>query len=456
MEQQNNHQPGDEIELREMFSILKKRYRVIVAVTLIAIMASGIFSFYVLAPVYETRAVLLVTQAAPDNTGSGAGKEEQGLMGLVNTISRLPEMTINTYVGQLQSDAVMERVIKKLKLDQAGYTPASLAAYVTIGAVKDTNLIDVIVTHNDPFLATKIANTLTTEFLEFISATNEQQMGKSVEFLKNQAVKADEELKKSVEKLKSLQAQPRGADIIQQLITSKSQDLSKYQSRFLQVKTEHRQLLAGKQQAEAQLKITPPMLKVLKEQDRIGRLMETEEVNPAYTDLKTILNQKTIELAEKGSEVGSTGSVIGQLNKELKDLQIELAQKKTVLEMAQKEVSRLEETSALLKNKINETQIGRSLKFGETSLVVVSPAAVPDVPFKPNNMLNMAVALVIGLMVSVVMAFLLNYLDNTVKTPEKAEELFGLPVLGQIPVYKPFKGRSVKLPAENVGQPLNM
>ena len=45
-------------------------------------------------------------------------------------------------------------------------------------------------------------------------------------------------------------------------------------------------------------------------------------------------------------------------------------------------------------------------------------------------MLNVAIAFVVGLMAAVGLAFLLEYLDNTVKKEEDVETLLGLPVLG--------------------------
>lgn len=63
---------------------------------------------------------------------------------------------------------------------------------------------------------------------------------------------------------------------------------------------------------------------------------------------------------------------------------------------------------------------------------ILSPAELPEnpSPVKPNKMLNMAIALVIGLMVGVGLAFLLEYLDTTIKTEQDVEELLGLPILG--------------------------
>ena len=58
-------------------------------------------------------------------------------------------------------------------------------------------------------------------------------------------------------------------------------------------------------------------------------------------------------------------------------------------------------------------------------------AANPS-PISPNPMLNMAIAAVIGLMLGVGIAFLLEYLDTSMKTEQDVEETLGLPILGLV------------------------
>lgn len=53
-------------------------------------------------------------------------------------------------------------------------------------------------------------------------------------------------------------------------------------------------------------------------------------------------------------------------------------------------------------------------------------------PIKPNPILNIGIAAIIGLMIGIGIAFLLEYLDTTVKTEQDIEELLGLPVIGLI------------------------
>lgn len=67
---------------------------------------------------------------------------------------------------------------------------------------------------------------------------------------------------------------------------------------------------------------------------------------------------------------------------------------------------------------------------------VIDVAQVPSRPISPRKMLNMAIAGVLGLMVSVFIAFLVEFLDNSIKTPEDVEKYLDLPVLGAIPMIK--------------------
>lgn len=65
---------------------------------------------------------------------------------------------------------------------------------------------------------------------------------------------------------------------------------------------------------------------------------------------------------------------------------------------------------------------------------VLSPAVLKEnpEPVSPNPLLNMAIAAVVGLMLGVGIAFLLEYLDTTIKDEQDIEEFLGIPVIGVI------------------------
>ncbi|MCP3028085.1 YveK family protein [Halobacillus sp. A5] len=65
---------------------------------------------------------------------------------------------------------------------------------------------------------------------------------------------------------------------------------------------------------------------------------------------------------------------------------------------------------------------------------ILSPAVekVDASPVSPKPLLNIAIAIVVGLMIGVGLAFLLEYLDNTIKTEQDVEKTLGVPLMGVI------------------------
>ncbi|HWQ88597.1 MAG TPA: Wzz/FepE/Etk N-terminal domain-containing protein [Desulfitobacteriaceae bacterium] len=78
------------------------------------------------------------------------------------------------------------------------------------------------------------------------------------------------------------------------------------------------------------------------------------------------------------------------------------------------------------------------------SVSIVDEALAPIQPVKPNKMQNILIAFLVGLMAAVGLAFLLEYLDNTIKTSDEAENILGIPVLGLIPLYDTEKQANEK------------
>lgn len=64
---------------------------------------------------------------------------------------------------------------------------------------------------------------------------------------------------------------------------------------------------------------------------------------------------------------------------------------------------------------------------------IMDKAQFPDKPIKPKKALNIAIAFFVGLMVSVGISFMLEYMDNTIKTEEDVNRYLDMPVIGIIP-----------------------
>ena len=66
---------------------------------------------------------------------------------------------------------------------------------------------------------------------------------------------------------------------------------------------------------------------------------------------------------------------------------------------------------------------------------IIDKAEIPKNPIKPNKMMNIAIAMVLGIMGSVFVIFLLEALNTKVKSPKDIEEKLGIPVFGVVPKY---------------------
>lgn len=93
------------------------------------------------------------------------------------------------------------------------------------------------------------------------------------------------------------------------------------------------------------------------------------------------------------------------------------------------------EQAAAIANKTAEVfqkEIANIMKINNVTILAKAEVGENQSPVKPQPLLNIAIALVVGLMAGVGLSFLLEYLDNTVKNEEDIEKVIGLPLLGKI------------------------
>jgi capsular polysaccharide biosynthesis protein len=64
---------------------------------------------------------------------------------------------------------------------------------------------------------------------------------------------------------------------------------------------------------------------------------------------------------------------------------------------------------------------------------IIDEAPLPRTPVEPNRVKNVVIGAAAGLVAAVGLAFLLEYLDRSVKSEEQVTEILGVPVLGVIP-----------------------
>ena len=102
---------------------------------------------------------------------------------------------------------------------------------------------------------------------------------------------------------------------------------------------------------------------------------------------------------------------------------------RTELARLQSQLSRYQTEYALLIR--SQEDFRMAMARYTDNVTVFAPAETPTSPVRPRTMLNTVLGLISGLVLGVSTAFLLEYLDDTVKTGEELEDL-GLAMLGYI------------------------
>ncbi|WP_455537638.1 YveK family protein [Terrisporobacter sp.] len=135
------------IDLREYFFILKRKIWWVALVAIICGIISGLVSFFVLKPQYESNTSLIVNKEVSDETDQ---------MSTTDDLNYVQKLAV-TYGEIIKSRSVITSTIKKLNLDM---TYEELEHAISVTNVQDTQIIQISVKNNNPQLAAKICNTI--------------------------------------------------------------------------------------------------------------------------------------------------------------------------------------------------------------------------------------------------------------------------------------------------------
>jgi len=138
----------------------------------------------------------------------------------------------------------------------------------------------------------------------------------------------------------------------------------------------------------------------------------------------------------------------GFINQQLDDLETKIQQTQEEIEGRQKELSNLISARQIadvqgqigaLQTKLDTLQynyvslLNNSPQGALNSLMVIEPAPLPLSPVGPNVILTVTMACFFAAVIALGVVYMLNFLDNTVKSPEEVKKISGLAVLAGIP-----------------------
>lgn len=91
---------------------------------------------------------------------------------------------------------------------------------------------------------------------------------------------------------------------------------------------------------------------------------------------------------------------------------------------------------------VQSIKIELSGQFSGNNIRVIDPAVTPEKPVRPRKLINLAIGLLGGGLLGLMLVFVLEFLDQSVKSSEDLEEKLGLPFLGFVPYEKLKKKES--------------
>jgi capsular exopolysaccharide synthesis family protein len=161
----------------------------------------------------------------------------------------------------------------------------------------------------------------------------------------------------------------------------------------------------------------------------------------ANSELQAAVEALNLQIAlaadsiERGYETALAGErAANQALASVKQRLREIDRKGFDLQTLEREVEANRQIYEKFQNQFKETDATGGVQSANARIVELARA--PSTPFKPNKRRSLTVAFIVGLILSLGLAFLLEHLDNTLKSAEDVERRLSVPVLGLLPKLK--------------------
>lgn len=148
----------EELDLKELFTIFWNKKTQIILIVAIFMVIGMIYTMGFVTPVYTSSTTLvLATSDSSSNSDSNS---------ITTTDVTLNSKLVSTYSELVKSKNVLRQVKSNLNSD---FNEQEMRKNITVTSVKDTEIIEITVTHEDPAYAAKVANEIAKVFTQKVS-----------------------------------------------------------------------------------------------------------------------------------------------------------------------------------------------------------------------------------------------------------------------------------------------
>lgn len=458
-------------DLRAYWRTIIKRWPIVV-LCLAASTAGTIVWTYRQPKIYEARTQIVIEPMAP-----------QVLQGVKDVV----EMGTGTYWANkefyetqyriIQSGGVARRVAEKLGLqydkDYSGGNTGkpdmdaiarALSAQIQVKPIKDSRLAEVIIDDTKPKRARLLADAVAETYIEYNLDYKLEGARTATAWLQEQESELGKKMEEAEVTLfnfrKKRNLLDTGFDERQSMVTQNLIDLNKKvnDARFRRLAMEgrRRQLEAAadnpamqealpevssnesvKTVYQAYIKVSNEFYdlsaKYGPEHPKLKSAQaQMEDMQKAYTNaVKRAVQTFENEYQSAVETERSFADLMEKTKREAIDLsKIEVEYRP--FSRAAQETGKVFSLISQRRKEINLTEVMRT-----NNVRILEHAVLPTSPIRPRPIQNLAIALMVGLGLGIGLAFLIEALDNTLKTQADVESLLGVPVLGLIPIIGP-------------------
>jgi len=323
--------------------------------------------------------------------------------------------------------------------------------------VPNTKIVSISYSHPNPVVTQMVANAVVKAYMDEMLEIKLASTSYSLQWM---SVKAEQEREKLERAERTLQQYMRDNDLVtvENQLSVSPQKLSEFSSQLSRAKAQRKELEALLDQIRQaggdfnKLENIPvftesAVLKNLRERIYKARQNINEfskKFGPkhptmikAQEELDILQNERRFEVQRIVSSTENAYQLADTKARNLQELIDET--KSELLDLNEKYIqysilNREVDSSRMLYDTLQESikKEGVTEQSQSVNIWVVKGAELPVAPSKPNKRRNLFIGLVLGLFGGIGMAFLVEYLDNTVKSELELEKRYGLTVLGSV------------------------